>query len=78
MAPSIRKSWQELHWQAAVARSIGIVRLQTKAMEFSLVFMVTDSHRKITFEHSISGQLTRSLKDFAVSIAAEVPVTWSF
>jgi hypothetical protein len=35
VAPSIRKSWQSLNRQAAVARSVGIVRSRTQATEFS-------------------------------------------
>jgi hypothetical protein len=33
VAPSIRKSWQSLRRQAAVARSVGIVRSLTRTME---------------------------------------------
>jgi hypothetical protein len=35
--PSSRKSWHELCRQAAVSRSVGIVRLPTKATEFFFI-----------------------------------------
>jgi hypothetical protein len=35
VAPFIRKSWQSLRQQAAVARSVGVVRSWTQTMEFS-------------------------------------------
>jgi hypothetical protein len=38
VAHSIRKSWQSLRQQAAVARSVGIVRSRTQTMEFSFRF----------------------------------------
>jgi hypothetical protein len=36
------------------------------------------SHHEISFELTLYGQLTTSLKDLAITMAAEDPVTWTF
>jgi hypothetical protein len=45
VAPSIRKSWQSLRRQAAVARS-GIVRSRTQTMEFSFSLIGVKSGKR--------------------------------
>jgi hypothetical protein len=46
VAPFIRKSWQSLRREAAVARSVGIVRSRTQTMEFVVCWKTPISHNR--------------------------------